>query len=33
MNRLSDFLFILARHCNDMGERDVLWQPGKNRQE
>ena len=30
-NRLSDHLFVLARHCNDGGKSDVLWVPGKNR--
>ena len=30
-NRLSDHLFVLARHLNDGGKRDVLWVPGKNR--
>lgn len=30
-NRLSDHLFVLARHCNERGRDDVLWQPGKNR--
>jgi cob(I)alamin adenosyltransferase len=30
-NRLSDHLFVLARHVNDDGARDVLWIPGKNR--
>lgn len=30
-NRLSDHLFVLARHLNDDGARDVLWVPGKNR--
>lgn len=30
-NRLSDHLFVLARHVNDDGARDVLWVPGKNR--
>lgn len=30
-NRLSDHLFVLARHLNDDGRRDVLWVPGKNR--
>ncbi len=30
-NRLSDHLFVLARHLNDDGKRDVLWVPGKNR--
>jgi len=28
MNRLSDFLFILARHLNDDGRTDTLWKPG-----
>jgi cob(I)alamin adenosyltransferase len=31
VNRLSDHLFVLARHLNDDGRRDVLWVPGKNR--
>jgi cob(I)alamin adenosyltransferase len=31
INRLSDLLFVLARHCNDDGARDVLWVPGANR--
>ncbi len=31
MNRLSDHLFVLARHVNDNGATDVLWVPGKNR--
>jgi cob(I)alamin adenosyltransferase len=31
VNRLSDFLFVAARHANDDGARDVLWQPGENR--
>ena len=31
INRLSDHLFVLARHVNDGGARDVLWVPGKNR--
>ncbi len=31
LNRLSDYLFVLARHVNDRGARDVLWQPGANR--
>lgn len=30
-NRLSDFLFVAARHANDYGKADVLWVPGKNR--
>jgi len=28
LNRLSDHLFVLGRHLNDRGARDVLWQPG-----
>jgi cob(I)alamin adenosyltransferase len=28
LNRLSDHLFVLSRHVNDGGARDVLWQPG-----
>ncbi len=31
MNRLSDLLFVLARHANDKGRGDVLWVPGANR--
>jgi cob(I)alamin adenosyltransferase len=31
VNRLSDFLFVAARVCNDNGNADVLWVPGKNR--
>jgi len=31
VNRLSDFLFVASRHCNDNGARDVLWVPGQNR--
>lgn len=31
LNRLSDHLFVLARHCNDNGGADVLWVPGANR--
>ncbi len=33
INRLSDFLFVLARAENRNGARDVLWQPGVNRKE
>ncbi|MEQ8335095.1 cob(I)yrinic acid a,c-diamide adenosyltransferase [Nisaea sp.] len=31
INRLSDHLFVLARHINDDGAGDVLWVPGGNR--
>ena len=31
VNRLSDFLFVAARHANDKGAGDVLWKPGQNR--
>ncbi len=31
VNRLSDFFFVAARRANDLGARDVLWVPGKNR--
>lgn len=31
LNRLSDLLFVLARHANRQGEGDVLWVPGQNR--
>ncbi len=31
INRLSDHLFVLGRHVNDDGKKDVLWQPGANR--
>jgi len=30
VNRLSDYLFVAARHANDKGTRDVLWKPGQN---
>jgi len=30
LNRLSDHLFVLARHLNNDGAEDVLWEPGKN---
>ena len=33
LNRLSDLLFVLARTLNEHGKNDVLWTPGKNRQE
>jgi cob(I)alamin adenosyltransferase len=32
VNRLSDHLFVLARHLNDDGRADVLWKPGANRE-
>jgi cob(I)alamin adenosyltransferase len=28
LNRLSDLLFVMARHANDDGRADVLWVPG-----
>jgi cob(I)alamin adenosyltransferase len=31
LNRLSDHLFVLSRHVNDRGARDVLWRPGATR--
>jgi cob(I)alamin adenosyltransferase len=31
LNRLSDLLFVLARHANRQGDGDVLWVPGQNR--
>jgi cob(I)alamin adenosyltransferase len=31
LNRLSDLLFVLCRHVNDNGKKDVLWVPGKSR--
>ena len=33
LNRLSDLLFVLCRHVNDNGKKDVLWVPGKSRAE
>ncbi|MEO6092649.1 MAG: cob(I)yrinic acid a,c-diamide adenosyltransferase [Novosphingobium sp.] len=30
-NRLSDYLFVLARRVNAAGSGDVLWKPGANR--
>ena len=33
LNRLSDLLFVMARHCNGQGSADLLWQPGANRAE
>lgn len=31
LNRLSDYLFVLARILNDEGRADVLWVPGASR--
>ena len=31
MNRLSDHFFVLGRHLNDDGKKDILWVPGINR--
>lgn len=31
LNRLSDFLFVLARVANNGGKNDVLWVPGASR--
>lgn len=31
INRLSDYLFVLARVVNDNGRMDVTWVPGKSR--
>lgn len=31
INRLSDFLFVAARWCNEQGAADVLWEPGASR--
>lgn len=31
INRLSDFLFVMARVLNDNGASDVKWVPGANR--
>ncbi|MEL6947637.1 MAG: cob(I)yrinic acid a,c-diamide adenosyltransferase [Pseudomonadota bacterium] len=31
MNRVSDFLFVAARACNQNGADDILWVPGENR--
>lgn len=33
LNRLSDYLFVLARALNDNGADDVLWVPGANRKD
>lgn len=31
LNRLSDYLFVAARHVNQCGAADVLWVPGASR--
>lgn len=31
INRLSDFLFVAARWCNEQGRGDVMWVPGASR--
>lgn len=31
LNRLSDLLFVAARHANDRGARDISWQSGATR--
>ena len=31
VNRLSDFLFVAARHANDRGAAEVFWQSGATR--
>ena len=31
LNRLSDHLFVLSRHLNEDGAKDILWRPGVNR--
>ena len=31
LNRLSDYLFVLARMLNHNGADDVLWKPGEGR--
>lgn len=31
INRLSDFLFVAARHVNQHEQGDVLWEPGRER--
>lgn len=33
INRLSDLFFVLSRHENQKGEKDILWKPGKNQPE
>jgi cob(I)alamin adenosyltransferase len=31
VNRLSDHLFVMARHLNQQGQGDILWKPGATR--
>lgn len=31
LNRLSDWLFVAARHANGQGHNDILWVPGSSR--
>ncbi|MGL1608649.1 hypothetical protein ACSTIN_22910 [Vibrio parahaemolyticus] len=31
INRLSDYLFVLARALNNYGADDILWVPGGSR--
>jgi cob(I)alamin adenosyltransferase len=31
LNRLSDFLFVAARHANDQGRSEVFWRSGATR--
>ena len=31
LNRLSDLMFVLSRHCNNYGKNDILWIAGANR--
>jgi len=31
LNRLSDHLFVMARHVNAAGSGDILWKPGATR--
>lgn len=31
LNRFSDLLFVLCRHVNGNGDKDVLWVPGQSR--
>jgi cob(I)alamin adenosyltransferase len=31
LNRLSDLLFVAARHANQRGQADVFWSPGASR--